>query len=343
VRLLIERCVEAARRRPEPARPLLVVAVLVAASVVATAATDGHIEAAAPTPSQSLPASAFEPVTVPDADPIQDPPTPRASPPVAAATPAATLAPTPPAEPVTVIRFRPRNGGTGVSRFADVSVRFSAPMDRAVTQAAFHATIGKSAVSGRFRWAERDTVLVLNPSDALPYGATVDLSVDAGATATDGVALEAPAGVSFVVQPKPPSPTPSPPHRAPRPSAWQWPLIGPITQYFGQTLTKYGVHQGIDIDGDTGDPVKAARAGRVVVAGYADACGGLQVRIDHGDGFTSWYRHLSRVLVRVGDRVPGGTVIGRVGATGCATGSHLHFGIQKGSTFVDPMTYLPHR
>jgi murein DD-endopeptidase MepM/ murein hydrolase activator NlpD len=155
--------------------------------------------------------------------------------------------------------------------------------------------------------------------------------------------LEAPAGVSFVVQRKPPSPTPSPPEPHPTPSAWQWPLIGPITQYFGQTLTKYGVHQGIDIDGDTGDPVKAARAGRVVVAGYADACGGLQVRIDHGDGFTSWYRHLSRVLVRVGDRASGGTVIGRVGATGCATGSHLHFGIQKGSTFVDPMKYLPHR
>jgi murein DD-endopeptidase MepM/ murein hydrolase activator NlpD len=120
-------------------------------------------------------------------------------------------------------------------------------------------------------------------------------------------------------------------------------LIGPITQLFGQSLTQYGFHQGIDIDGDTGDPVRAARSGRVIVAGYADSCGGLQVRIDHGNGYTSWYRHLSRVTVAVGERVSGGTLIGRVGATGCAIGSHLHFGIRKGSTFVDPLKYLPRR
>lgn len=344
LRVFVEPFLEAAKRLPR-GRPPLVVAVLLAASLVAGAATDRHLEAVAPAPSQSLPASAFEPVVVPGSDLRQHPPTPRPSPSVIVApTPTAARTPTPPPDPVTVIRFRPRDGWTEVSRFADVSVRFSAPMDRAATQAAFHARVGKTAVSGRFRWAESDTVLVLNPSVALPDGATVELTVDAGAKSAEGAVLEARAVVSFVVQSKPRPRTTSPPSPAkPRPSSWQWPLIGPITQYFGQTLTQYGVHQGIDIDGDTGDPVRAARAGRVVVAGYADSCGGLQVRIDHGDGFTSWYRHLSRVLVGVGDRVAGGALIGRVGATGCATGSHLHFGIRKGSTFVDPMKYLPSR
>jgi murein DD-endopeptidase MepM/ murein hydrolase activator NlpD len=199
------------------------------------------------------------------------------------------------------------------------------------------------AVVGKLHWAEGDTVLVLNPAKALPYGATIILAVDDGARSAQGATLAAPARVSFVVEAKP-EPTPRPtPRPTPKPSAWRWPLIGPITQLFGQSLTQYGFHQGLDIDGDTGDPVRAARAGRVIVAGYADACGGLQVRIDHGGGITSWYRHLSRVLAHVGDRVAGGTLIGRVGATGCAIGSHLHFGIRIGSTFVDPLRYLPRR
>jgi murein DD-endopeptidase MepM/ murein hydrolase activator NlpD len=317
------------------------VIVLVVASLVGASAIGEGLEAAVRTPSRTVEVSAFGPVGVPDAELREDLPSQRPSPSATASpTPTATPAPTPSPEPVTLIRFRPRDGWTGVSRFADVSVRFSAAMDPVATQAAFRATIGKTSIAGRFRWAEGDTVLVLSPSDALPYGATVELSVDAGARSADGGALEAPAAVAFTVQPKPAVPAPPP---KPKPSAWQWPLIGPITQYFGQTLTQYGVHQGIDINGETGDAVRAARAGRVIVAGYADECGGLQVRIDHGDGIKTWYRHLSRVLVGVGEQVTAGALIGRVGSTGCSTGSHLHFGVQKGSTFVDPLKYLPPR
>jgi murein DD-endopeptidase MepM/ murein hydrolase activator NlpD len=81
----------------------------------------------------------------------------------------------------------------------------------------------------------------------------------------------------------------------------------------------------------------------VVVAGIADECGGLQVRIDHGDGLLSWYRHLSSIETAVGARVAGGAIVGRVGNTGCSLGSHLHFGISRNGTFVDPGGYLPAR
>jgi len=57
----------------------------------------------------------------------------------------------------------------------------------------------------------------------------------------------------------------------------------------------------------------------------------------------SWYRHLSRIDVAVGQTVRAGTRIGLVGATGCALGSHLHFGVEVGTTFVNPLRYLPPR
>ena len=250
--------------------------------------------------------------------------------------PAAMSVPAPPE----VVRFRPRDGWANVDRNAQLSVRFTTAMDHSTGEEAFHATLDGTDLTGSVRWAEGDTVLVLRPSSALPYGARVELRVDSGAQSAAGLPIVAAASASFTVEPRPavtttPGGTGS--------SGWHWPLIGPITQYFGQTLTKYGFHQGIDIDGDTGDPVRAARSGVVVVAGYADECGGLQVRIDHGGGLLTWYRHLSAIDVSVGDGVAAGARIGRVGATGCATGSHLHFGVSLDGNFVDPLHYLPPR
>ncbi|OGO52946.1 MAG: hypothetical protein A2V84_11095 [Chloroflexi bacterium RBG_16_70_13] len=247
----------------------------------------------------------------------------------------ATATPAPPE----VVRFRPRDGWTDVGRSAQLSVRFTTAMDHATTEAAFHATIDGVDMAGTVRWAEGDTVLVLRPSTAMPYAAVVELRVDPGARSTAGLEVAAMTSVTFTVQPRP-RPTSS---GSAAPSGWQWPLIGPITQYFRQTLTAYGIHQGIDIDGDTGDPVRAARSGVVVVAGYADECGGLQVRIDHGGGLLTWYRHLSAIETTVGAPVTAGTLIGRVGATGCAFGSHLHFGVGDDGEFVDPLRYLPPR
>ena len=172
------------------------------------------------------------------------------------------------------------------------------------------------------------------------------------ARSAGGVAVRAGRSVVFSVVGRPAArPAASPTVRPaatqavrPRPSlAWRWPLVGPTTQYFGQSLTVYGYHYGIDIDGQTGDPVRAAAAGIVTVAGYYDSCGGLQVRIDHGNGFESQYHHFSHIDVKVGQRVSAGTLIGRVGATGCAFDSHLHFAIRLHGVFVDPLRYLPRR
>lgn len=255
-------------------------------------------------------------------------------------------APTP--HPPAVVRFRPRDGWTGVARSAAVSVRFTEPMNHRSAEQAFAASLVGKPITGSFRWAEDDTVLVLQPSAALPYGAKVQLSVAAGALSQTGGALPSSQSVTFVVEDRPaPPPKPPPkPTATSRPAAtgWQWPLLGPITQRFGESLTQYGFHQGIDIDGNTGDPVRAARGGTVVVASAGwDECGGLQIHLDNGDGVESWYRHLSRIDVAVGARVAAGTIIGAVGDTGCSLGSHLHFAIRDGKEFVDPLRYLPPR
>lgn len=252
-------------------------------------------------------------------------------------------APTPTPPPPAVVRFRPRDGWIGVARATAVSVRFTEPMDHVSTERAFAASIDAAPIIGSYRWAEDDTVLVLQPASALPYGAQVRLAVSSDARSRAGGVLPAAQSVTFTVQGRSaPAATPRP-TTTPRPTAtgWRWPLIGPITQRFGESLTQYGFHQGIDIDGDTGDPVRAARSGTVTVTGHWDDCGGLQVHIDHGGGFESWYRHLSRIDVTVGQRVAAGTIIGAVGDTGCSLGSHLHFGIREGKVFVDPLRYLP--
>ena len=99
-------------------------------------------------------------------------------------------------------------------------------------------------------------------------------------------------------------------------SVWQWPLFGPITQGFGESLTQYGVHQGIDIDGDIGDRVRARGPGRSWSPATTTNAAVSRFHIDHGDGLTSWYRHLSRIDVAVGARITAATIIGAVEATG---------------------------
>ena len=120
-------------------------------------------------------------------------------------------------------------------------------------------------------------------------------------------------------------------------SGWAWPIVGQITQGFGAD------HRGIDILADAGDAVRAAHAGRVTEVGYLTSCGGLEIRMDIGGGMDTRYMHLSAESVSVGESVALGEVIGRVGATGCATGTHLHLGVRVDGTYVDPLRYLPSR
>jgi len=331
-------------RPPGAARqPSLLVAVLLVGSIAAYALDVEPIGARVPSTPAPIEATALRAVPVPPSE--------APSPKVAlAARPRLPIevepAPTP--RPPAVVRFRPRAGWTGVARSAAVSVRFTEPMDHRSAEQAFAASLDGEPITGSFRWAEDDTVLVLQPAAALPYGAKVQLSVAAGALSQAGGALPSLQSVTFIVQDRPgPAPKPPPkPTATSRPAAtgWQWPLLGPITQRFGESLTQYGFHQGIDIDGDTGDPVRAARTGTIVVASDRwDDCGGLQVHVDHGNGIETWYRHLSRIDIAVGARVGAGAVIGAVGDTGCSLGSHLHFAIRDGKEFVDPLRYLPPR
>jgi murein DD-endopeptidase MepM/ murein hydrolase activator NlpD len=121
-----------------------------------------------------------------------------------------------------------------------------------------------------------------------------------------------------------------------------WPAPGPITSPFGGGRH----HPGIDIDGVTGDPVIAAGTGTVVLAGMAPAgySGyGNVVMIDHGGGISTLYAHLSRVDVTMGQVVQQGQQIGAIGATGMATGDHLHFEVRVANTPVDPLGWLPPR
>ncbi len=118
-------------------------------------------------------------------------------------------------------------------------------------------------------------------------------------------------------------------------AALSWPLHGRITARFGSRGI-WSRHEGIDIDGEYGEEVAAAAEGTVIRAGRQGKYGRV-VLIDHGHGLTMLYAHLSRVLVRVGERVERGEPIAQVGRSGNATGSHLHFEVRRNGQPVDPI------
>jgi murein DD-endopeptidase MepM/ murein hydrolase activator NlpD len=102
-----------------------------------------------------------------------------------------------------------------------------------------------------------------------------------------------------------------------------------------------GFHTGIDLLARMGTPVYAARAGRVVYADWADGGWGFLVALNHGDGERTFYAHLSRIDVQVGVWVGQGVRLGAVGATGNATGPHLHFEVRIRGAAVNPLRALP--
>jgi murein DD-endopeptidase MepM/ murein hydrolase activator NlpD len=120
------------------------------------------------------------------------------------------------------------------------------------------------------------------------------------------------------------------------------PSPGRITHQFGAppaTPTSPPAHLGQDYGWGNGYEVRAARAGRVTAAASAGAYGN-RVIIDHGGGIQTWYCHLSRFLVRVGDQPAGGQDIGVKGATGNVTATHLHFELRIDGRAVDPEPYF---
>jgi murein DD-endopeptidase MepM/ murein hydrolase activator NlpD len=104
-------------------------------------------------------------------------------------------------------------------------------------------------------------------------------------------------------------------------------------------LRSWAMHSGIDFRGATGEPAYASAGGRVV---HASSMGGygLMVEIDHGNGLTTRYAHLSRIEVKEGDSIRAGHRIGRVGSTGRSTGPHLHYETRINGEAVDPMRFV---
>jgi len=121
-------------------------------------------------------------------------------------------------------------------------------------------------------------------------------------------------------------------------SGYIWPLGGAITSYYGPRWGR--MHTGIDIDGTSGQPIVASKAGRVIVASYYGGYGNAVV-IDHGGGVTTLYGHMSSFNVSNGQTVSQGAVVGSVGCTGSCTGDHLHFEVRVNGSPQDPMNYLP--
>lgn len=121
-----------------------------------------------------------------------------------------------------------------------------------------------------------------------------------------------------------------------------WPATGRISGRFGSQRIYRGeagsYHSGIDIALPTGTPVRAPAEGVVTLAATRPfTLEGHLVLMDHGGGLESAFLHLSRIDVAVGERVRAGTVIGAVGATGRATGPHLHWGLRWGAARLDPL------
>ncbi|MEP6910466.1 MAG: peptidoglycan DD-metalloendopeptidase family protein [Actinomycetota bacterium] len=113
------------------------------------------------------------------------------------------------------------------------------------------------------------------------------------------------------------------------------PLIAPVGDVFGPRGNRF--HAGVDFPAQTGTPVGAALAGTVVFAGPGGSGWGNLVEIKHGNGVRTRYAHLSRIDVRLGARVAGGSTVGLVGSTGESTGPHLHFEVLVRGANVDPL------
>ncbi len=161
---------------------------------------------------------------------------------------------------------------------------------------------------------------------------------------TVGQKLVVPGGVKPAPPPKPaPAPAAIPqaqiakaPANAPRGGGrFVWPTGGSITQRFQR------YHPALDIASYIGAPVKSADAGYIAEAGWSSAGYGYHIIVDHGNGYSTLYAHLSKILVKAGQTISAGQLIGNVGSTGRSTGPHLHFEVRLNGVGQNPFNYLP--
>ncbi len=160
--------------------------------------------------------------------------------------------------------------------------------------------------------------------------------------------------------PSPPSRTATPPKSQPAPRVerapirsaplpdqtqtvsgidWRWPHVGTVLAGFS---TSGKVNKGIDIDGNAGDPVRAAASGNVVYAGSGLLGYGNLIIVNHNENFLSAYAHSRKILVKEGASVQAGQTIAELGSSGTDR-DKLHFEIRKNGNPVNPLPYLPPR
>lgn len=123
---------------------------------------------------------------------------------------------------------------------------------------------------------------------------------------------------------------------------WAWPVVGRITDTFG---TRQGNHKGLDIAAPQGDHIYAVEDGIVKRSNYAGSYGNV-IFVEHPNGYETVYAHLSKRIVKEGQKVSKGQVIGYIGSTGRSTGPHLHFEVHNGdwnsarNNAIDPLFVL---
>jgi len=122
-----------------------------------------------------------------------------------------------------------------------------------------------------------------------------------------------------------------------------WPVKGWVTSGFGPRISPFtekpAWHDGLDIGAAPNAPVQAPAQGRVTATGFDPKLGNI-VRLDHGFGIETLYGHLAKSLVKEGQRVNRGDVVGLVGSTGLATGPHLHYMVKVNGQALDPNKYI---
>jgi murein DD-endopeptidase MepM/ murein hydrolase activator NlpD len=125
-----------------------------------------------------------------------------------------------------------------------------------------------------------------------------------------------------------------------------WPINGRMMGGFGNRMNPFSdegareFHTGVDISAPTGTPVKATAAGMVIEARYTSGGYGRLVVIDHGGGYQTYYAHLSRLSVQMGQEVRRGESVGTVGSSGRTTAPHLHYEVRMRGNPVDPYKFM---
>lgn len=125
-----------------------------------------------------------------------------------------------------------------------------------------------------------------------------------------------------------------------------WPVDGKVTSIFGPRIHpqtgRQQFHYGVDLSAPTGTPVRATADGIVSFSGWSNGNGNVVV-IEHGHGFSTVYAHNSKLEVKSGQMIKQGALIAATGATGNATGPHVHYEVWKNGKQVDPTSFLSNR